>query len=333
MTGETPDPPAHMHAVVQRRYGGPEQLQVEDATVPTPRGDEVLVEVAAAGVDRGTWHLMTGLPRLVRLGFGLRGPKQPIPGLDVAGRVVAVGDEVTRFAVGDDVFGIARGSFAGYAAAEEAKLAHRPTSVPIDHAAVATVSGITALQALTDVGRLESGMRVLVMGAAGGVGSYAVQIARALGAHVTGVASTPKLDAVRALGAHEVVDYTTADPLDGATTHDLIIDTGGRRRLRDLRRALTPTGTLVIVGGEDGGVWTGGIGRQLRAMLWSPFTRQRLRTFISAERHRDMERLAELMVSGDVTPSIGGRYDLDHAADALRDLEAGRITGKALIRV
>ncbi len=335
----TPPPPVpplpeRMRAVVQHRYGGPEQLRVEQVPVPTIGPDEVLVEVAGAGVDRGTWHLMVGLPLMIRLASGLRGPKQPIPGLDVAGRVVASGEDVTRFEVGDQVFGIADGSFAELAAAKESKLSHRPANVPVDQAAVATVSGITALQALTDVGELGAGQQVLVMGASGGVGSYAVQIAKALGAHVTGVASTPKLDFVRSLGADEVVDYTSTDPLETTGTHDLIVDIGGRRRLRDLRRALGPAGTLVIVGGEGGGDWTGGfLGRLGRAMVWSPFIGQRLRGFVSEEHHRFVDRLAELMASGEVTPAIGGRYDLEHAGDAIADLAAGRIAGKALVEV
>ncbi|MEZ5144594.1 MAG: NAD(P)-dependent alcohol dehydrogenase [Acidimicrobiales bacterium] len=323
-----------MRAIVQDRYGPADVLELRTVDRPGLADTEVLVEVHAAGLDRGVWHLMTGTPYLLRLlGFGLTAPKQPVLGADVAGRVVAVGEDVTRFRPGDEVFGIARGSFADYAVADEAKLAPKPAGLTDEQAAVATLSGITALQALTDVGRLEPSQRVLVLGASGGVGTYAVQLATALGGHVTGVCSTAKVDAVRALGADDVVDYTAEDALDGRTRYDLIVDIGGCNRLRRLRRALTANGTLVIVGGEGGGRWTGGIGRQLRAMLLSPFVGQRLTAFISKERTEVIERLAEHLERGDVTPVVGATYDLAAAPDALRDLEGGRVTGKAAIRV
>lgn len=276
---------------------------------------------------------MTGEPYLIRLGFGLTKPKRPVIGLDVAGRVVAVGDEVTRFAVGDEVFGIAKGSFAEYAAASEDKLAHKPADLPVEQAAVATISGITALQALTEIGDLQAGQRVLVIGASGGVGSYAVQIAKALGGEVTGVSSTAKVEMVRALGADHVIDYTADDFVDGVTRYDLIIDIGGRNSIRRLRRALEPRGTLVIVGGEDGGRWTGGIGRQLRATLLSPFVHQRLRTFISKEHHTFIEELATHIESGAVVPTIGARFPLERTADALHALAAGTASGKSVIVV
>ncbi len=325
---------ATMRAVARDRYGSAERLELRTVAVPTPSAGEVLVEVAAAGVDRGVWHLMTGLPYLVRFaGYGLRRPKQPVIGMDVAGRVVAVGHGVSRFRPGDRVFGIADGSFAEFAIAAERKLAHLPDGVSFVDGAATPVSGLAALQAVRDVGRLRSGQRVLVLGASGGVGSFAVQIAQHLGAEVTGVASSAKLDLVRALGAERVIDYRTTDPLDGSEQYDLIVDAGGRNSLRRLRLALAPRGTLVIVGGEGGGRVTGGVGRQLRAMLLSPFVRQRLTTFISKERHEDVATLGELIAAGAVTAAVGRTYPLAEAPTAIADLEAGRTRGKAVVAV
>ncbi len=323
-----------MRAVVQRSYGPADTLELQTVEMPAIGSDEVLVEVHAAGVDRGTWHLMTGLPYLVRVtGFGLTKPKQPILGLDVAGRVVDVGTSVSRFGIGDEVFGIASGSFAEYCAASSDKLARKPRRASFEQAAVSGVSGITALQALTDVARLQPEHRVLVIGASGGVGSFAVQLAAALGARVTGVAGTDKLDLVRDLGADDVVDYTREDFADRGIRYDVIVDIGGRSTIARLRSALTEKGTLVIVGGENGGRWTGGIGRQLRAMLLSPVVEQRLTTFISKEHHSSMERLADFIEDGDVVPSIGQRFTLDDAASAIRGLEGGTARGKSVIIV
>ena len=330
----TNDRPATMRAVVQHAYGSVDDLELEIVDRPTIAADEVLIEVHAAGVDRGVWHLMTGTPYLIRIaGFGLTKPKQPIQGMDVAGRVVDLGADVTRFSLGDDVFGIASGSFAEYAVAKADKLALKPSTATFDQAAASAISGITALQALTDVGELEAGQDVLVIGASGGVGTFAVQLAKALGAHVTGVASTAKVDLVRSLGADHVIDYTVADPTDGSRRYDLIIDVGGRTPVRRLRRALTSRGTLVIVGGENGGRWTGGIGRQLRAMLLSPFTGQRLTTFISKEARSSIERLAAFIETGDVVPAVGQRFALENTADAIRGMEAGNTRGKSVIVV
>ncbi len=323
-----------MRAVLQRSYGSADTLQLRTVDRPAVGANEVLVEVHAAGVDRGTWHLMTGMPYLVRFaGFGLTKPKQAIPGLDVAGRVAAVGTGVTRFAPGDEVFGIATGAFAEYAVASEHKLAHKPSIATFEQAGVLAVSGITALQALTDVGKLRAGQSVLIIGASGGVGTYAVQLAKALGAEVTGVAGTAKLDLVRSIGADHIVDYTREDYLDGDRRYDLIVDIGGRNALRRLRRALTPTGTLVIVGGEGGGRVAGGVGRQLRAVLRSPTVKQRLTTFISKEHHAVMERLAEFVKSGDVVPAVGQRFSLEDTAAAMAALQAGATSGKTVIVV
>lgn len=323
-----------MRAVVQSEYGSARTLSMANIDRPDLGPEEVMIEVAAAGVDRGVWHLMTGSPYLVRLaGYGMTRPKNAVPGLDVAGRVVATGDDVERFQVGDPVFGIARGAYAEYATAEESKLAHKPANLTFEQAAVAAISGITALQALTDVGGAEAGQEVLVIGASGGVGSYAVQIAKALGATVTGVASAAKADLVASLGADHVIDYETSDYLDGSRRFDLIIDIGGLNPIRKLRNALNHSGTLVIVGGEGGGRWTGGIGRQVRAKMMSPFVSQRLTFFLSSEHHSHMDRLARLMEIGEVAPAVGGRYLLDQVPQALADLEAGRASGKSVVIV
>lgn len=323
-----------MRAVVQRAYGSSETLTLAEIPRPTVASHEVLIEVHAAGVDRGVWHLMTGLPYVVRLvGYGLTRPKVATPGMDVAGRVVAVGADVERFQVGQEVFGIARGAYADYAVAEADKLAHKPATISFEQASVAAISGITALQALTEVAGVEAGQDVLIIGASGGVGSYAVQIARALGARVTGVASGAKADLVRSLGADAVIDYRAGDYLDGSRRYDVIIDIGGRNSLRRLRRALSDSGTLVIVGGEGGDRLTGGSWRQMLAPLVSAFVPQRLTTFVSTEHYRYIEELAGYIERGQVTPAVGRTYGLDEAAVAIDDLTAGRAQGKSAILV
>jgi NADPH:quinone reductase-like Zn-dependent oxidoreductase len=328
------DGPPTMRAIVQDRYGSADVFRLEQVARPQIGVDEVLVHVEAAGLDRGTWHLMTGQPYLLRvLGFGLRGPKSRVPGLDVAGTVVAVGSAVTRFSRGDEVFGISRGSFAEYAVVLEDKLSRKPANLTFDQAAVVPISAGTALQALTDAGGVERGQRVLIVGASGGVGSYAVQLAKAFEAEVTGVCSTAKLDLVRSLGADHVVDYTRQDFADGTNRYDLVLDIGGNSPLSRLRRALTPTGTLVIVGGEEGGRWTGGFGRSLRAPLLSPFVSQRLTMLASKERASDQERLIPLIEAGKVTPSIDRTYPLDRVPEAMRHLETGAVRGKVAITI
>jgi len=321
-----------MRAIVQDTYGSADVLRLARITPPEIAEDEVLLHVHAAGLDRGTWHLMTGRPYLLRLVSGIRRPKNPVPGVDVAGTVIAVGSAVTRFAAGDDVFGFGNGSFAEYAVAREDKLARKPVNASLEQAAVVPVSAATALQALCDVGHVESGQQVLIIGASGGVGSYAVQLAKAFGAEVTGVGSTTKLDLVRSLGADHVIDYTRDDFADGEHRYDLILDIGGNPALSRLRRALTPTGTAVIVGGEEGGNLTG-MNRQLRALALSPFVRQRLTMFIAKQRSRDLERLTELIDAGKVTPSIDRTYPLDQVPEAMRHLEAGKARGKVAITI
>lgn len=321
-----------MRAVVQERYGGSEVLRVAQVPRPDHTEHEVLVRVRAAGLDRGTEHLMTGKPYAMRLGFGMRRPRNPVSGRDVAGTVAAVGAAVTRFAVGDEVYGIAPGSFAEYAVAREDKLARKPVNLSFEQAAVVPISAGTAVQALLDVGRLQAGQAVLVLGASGGVGSYAVQLAKAFGAEVTGVSSTAKLDLVASLGADHVLDYTCDDFADGARRYDLILDIAGNPSLSRLRRALVPRGTVVFVGGENAGSLIG-LGRQLRGALASPLVRQRLALFVAKERASDCERLTELIEAGKVVPTLDRTYLLDEAPAAMRLLETGKVRGKIAITV
>jgi NADPH:quinone reductase-like Zn-dependent oxidoreductase len=322
-----------MKAIVQDRYGSADVLRLRDIDRPELGNDDVLVRVLAAGVDPGVWHLMTGLPYLVRLGFGLRAPKTPVRGMDVAGRVEEVGENVTQFEVGDEVFGTCNGSFAEYARATEDKLALKPANLSFEQAAAVPVSACTALHALRDSGEVRAGQKVLIVGASGGVGTFAVQLAKAFGAQVTGVCSTTKLELVRSIGADQVIDYTRDDFSQMGERYDLILDIAGNRSLSLLRSALTPEGTLVIVGGEGGGPWLGGTDRQIRALILSPFVRHNLRNFISVENKGDLLVLKELIESGKVTPVIDRTYPLREAPDAIRYLEDGHARGKVVIEV
>jgi NADPH:quinone reductase-like Zn-dependent oxidoreductase len=326
-----------MKAIVQDTYGSPDVLELRDIDKPEIGDDEVLVHVHAAGVGRDVWHIMTGLPYPIRLaGYGLRAPKNPVIGSDVAGVVEAVGKNVTRFQPGDEVFGIGKGSYAEYVRAPEDKLASKPANLPFEQAAVVAISGLTALQGLRDHGRVEPGQKVLIVGASGGVGTFAVQIAKAFGAHVTGVCSTTKVDLVRSIGADHVIDYTRDDFAEGAEgeqRYDVILDIGGNSSLSRLRRALNLQGTLVIVGGETGGRWLGGTDRQLRALMLSPFVGQKLRTFISSENHEDLIVLKVSIESGKVTPVIDRTYPLSEVPEAIRYLEEGQAQGKVVIIV
>jgi len=263
--------------------------------------------------------------------LGFAGPKDRVPGRDLAGTVAAVGADVFRFEVGDEVYGVGRGAFAEYAAVRADKLVRKPATLSFVQAAVVPISAATALQALCDHGRLEPGQRVLVIGASGGVGSYAVQLAKALGAEVTGVASTAKLDLVRSLGADHVIDYTREDFAEPGARFDLILDIAGNPKLSRLRRALTPTGTVVIVGGENGGNLTGGMSRTLRALAVSPFLRQRFVNFINKERAGDLDRLGALIDAGQITPSVCRTYPLDQVPEAMRRLASGQVRGKVAI--
>jgi len=323
-----------MKAIVRDTYGPPDVLELRDIDRPETGDDEVLVHVHAAGVGRDVWHVMTGLPYPLRLaGYGLRAPKNPVIGSDVAGVVEAVGENVTRFQPGDEVFGIGKGSYAEYALALEDKLASRPANLTFEQAAVLAISGSTALQALRDHGRVEPGQEVLIIGASGGVGTFAVQIAKSYGAEVTGVCSTAKVEMVRSIGADRVIDYTREDFAEGEERYDLILDIGGNSSLARLRRALSPQGTLIITGGETGGRWLGGTDRQLRALALSPFVGQKLGTFVARENHEDLIFLKELIESGKVTPAIDRTYLLSEAPEAIRYLEEGHARGKVVITV
>jgi NADPH:quinone reductase-like Zn-dependent oxidoreductase len=322
-----------MEAIVQDLYGSADRLRLAQIERPVITADEVLVQVRAAGVDRGTCHLMRGEPYLIRiLGFGFRGPKNRVPGLDVAGMVVAAGADVSRFQVGDEVFGIARGSFAEYAAAREDKLVRKPAGLSFEQAAVVAVSGLAAIKGL-HAGRIAAGQKALIIGASGGVGTYAVQLAKAFGAKVTGVASTAKAGLVRSIGADQVIDYTREDFADGRQHYDLILDIGGNSHLSRLRRALTPKGTLVIAGSE-GAKWTG-VGRQTRALMLSPLVPQRLTMYISStnKRQADLEALCQQIEAGHLTPVVGKTYPLAEVPEAIRHLESGHAQGKIAITI
>ncbi len=325
-----------MTAIVQDRYGSaPEGLfRVAEIDRPAMGDGEVLVRVRAASVDRGTWHIMSGLPYPIRLaGFGLRRPTYANPGRNLAGTVEAIGPEVTGFAPGDEVFGMATSTFAEFAAARPGKLAPKPANLSFDQAAAVPVSGATALQAVRDHGRVQAGEKVLILGASGGVGSFAVQIAKASGAEVTGVCSTTKVDMVRALGADCVVDYTAEDFADGGPRYDVILDIGGNARLTRLRSALTPRGRLIIVGGETDGRFLGGSGRQIRAKVLSAFIGQKLGTFVASENAADLIALRDLIEAGKLTPAIDRAYPLAEAAAAIRHLMDGHARGKLVISV
>ncbi len=325
-----------MKAVVQDIYGSPDTLRFTEIEMPVIGDDEVLVKVLAAGVDPGVWHLMTGRPYLVRLmGMGVRRPKVRVKGRDLSGVVDAVGRRVTRFRPSDEVYGVTMaGSFAEYTRSRDKDLARKPANLTFEKAAAVPISGMTALQGLRDVGRVQSGQDVLVIGAAGGVGSFAVQLAHAFGARVTGMCSTAKTDLVRSIGADDVIDYTREGVDARGPQFDLILDTAGRRPLSSLGRALTPHGTLVIVGGEGGGRWLGGFDRQiLRAPVRSMFSDQRLRAVVAKERTEDLEYLTTLIEEGKVTPVIDRTFPLREAPEAIRYLALGHPGGKIVVTV
>ncbi len=314
-----------MKAVVQRRYGS---AVLGELDVPVPGPGEVLLEVRAAGVDMGTWHLLSGRPYLLRfIGYGFRGPKSPVPGMDVSGVVKETGPGVSGFAPGDEVFGTCAGSFAEYAVAPATQLARKPAGLSFAEAAAVPISGGTALQGLREV---RAGQRVLVLGAGGGVGSYGVQIAKALGAHVTGVCSTRKVELVRELGADEVVDYTVAD---FTGTYDLVLDCGGNRSLSRLRRASVPRGTVVLVGSETGGSLTGGVERALRAVLVNPFVSQKFVMLISNARGDVFDELRALIEAGSVTPAVDRAFPLPEALDAIEYVYSRRSRGKVVVTI
>jgi len=325
-----------MTAIVQDEYGtAPEEvLRLAEISRPAIAADEVLVRVHAASVDRGTWHLMTGLPYPIRLaGFGLRRPKAPNPGRSLAGTVESAGQEVTGFEPGDEVYGTCDGSFAPYVRARAARLAPKPANLSFEQAAAVPVSALTALQAVRDHAKVQPGQRVLIIGASGGVGTFAVQIAKAFGAEVTGVCSTAKTDLVRSIGADHVVDYTREDFADGEHRYDVILDIGGNSRLSHLRRALTDHGRLVMVGGETGGRWLGGMDRMLRAILLFRLVSQELSTFIASENSADLGVLRDLIESGKIAPAVDWTYPLRETPAAIRHFQEGRARGKVVITI
>ena len=324
--------PGQMRAVIQHRYGTADVLRAAHVPRPVVGDGQVLVRVRAAGLDRGTEHLLTGKPYAVRLAMGVRRPKNPVPGRDVAGIVTHVGAGVDGFAPGDEVYGVAPGSFAEYALTTSDKLSRKPADVSFAQAAVVPISGGTALQALTSAGRLHAGQTVLITGASGGVGSYAVQIARALGADVTAVCSAAKTDYVSAIGAHHVLTYPHDDWTDGTRRWDLIIDIAGNPTIRQLRRALTAHGTAVLVGGENAGAILG-MSRQIRGALISPFVRQRFVPLLARERADVYERLTALIEAGQLDPALDRIYPLEEAPDAMRHLQRGTVRGKVAISV
>lgn len=320
-----------MKAIIRDAYGSVDALRLADIDQPVAGEVDVLVHVHAAGVDQGVWHLMTGTPYAMRLaGFGIRAPKNALLGYDVAGRIEAVGAQVTEFRPGQEVFGTCRGSFAEYAVARADRLLPKPGNVTFEQAAVVPISGFAALQAVREQGGVRSGQRVLIIGAGGGVGTFAVQIAKADGAEVTGVCSASKAELVRSIGADHVIDYTREDFVDGRNRYDVILDIAGNRSLSELRRALTPRGTLVIVGGEDAGKWLG-IRRQLRAAALSPFVRQKLGFFISKERPEDLEELRKLLEAGTIRPVVDKTFPLEEVPSAIQYLRDGRARGKIVV--
>jgi NADPH:quinone reductase-like Zn-dependent oxidoreductase len=322
-----------MEAIVQSRYGTDPRAVLEYTVTSTPStaDDQLLVRVAAASVDMGTWHCMTGVPYAMRLmGFGFRAPKASNPGRAFAGTVVSVGRDVTTFEPGDEVYGTCDGSLAEFVVADVATIAGKPANLSFEQAAAAPISGVTALHAIRKA-NVQPNQRVLIVGASGGVGTFTVQIAKAAGAEVTGVCSTRKVDLVRSLGADYVIDYTVEDFARGAVRYDVIVDTGGNRRLRDLRPVLTEQGALVIVGGETDGRWLGGFERSLAAALLSPFVSQTLAMLASKGNGADLDELRGLIESGSVLPAIDRTYSMKDSGEAIARVRAGNAAGKIIL--
>jgi len=328
------DQETRMKAIVQDKYGAPQDvLTLQEIEKPTIGEEDVLVQVRAAGVHIGDWLVGSGLPYMIRMGYGLTKPKNRVPGMEFSGQIEAVGKNVTQFQLGDDVFGFSNaGAFAEYVSVSQDAVAMKPTNASFEEAAAVPISGFTAIQALRDVGNVQEGQKVLVIGASGGVGTYAVQIAKALSAEVTGVCSTRNVEMVRLIGADHVVDYTQEDITDSGQQYDLILDTAGNRPLSDLRRVLTPNGTLVIVGGS-GGAWLMGTGRSLKALVVSPFTDQKLTMFLSKTTKEDLVALTELIESGEVKPVIDATFTLDETAAALTHVGERHTRGKTVVTV
>jgi NADPH:quinone reductase-like Zn-dependent oxidoreductase len=323
-----------MKAIAQRAYGSADALEYTDVEPPIAGDDEVLIDVRAAGLHIGDWHVMTGLPYMLRVvGFGLLAPKVKVRGIDVAGVVTSVGKQVTEFRAGDRVFGTCEGSFAERAKAPVSSLAPMPSNLTFEEAAVIPTSAFAALQALRNHGEIQRGQQVLIIGATGAVGSFAVQLAKAFGAEVTGVCGTAKIEVLKALGADHVIDYNKEDFTTGDRRYDLILETGGNHPLAELRRALKHDGTLVLVGGEGGNRVLGSTGKWIQALALSPFGRQRLRPLSTSPNKSDLLILKALIEDGKLTPTIGRRFSLREVPDAFRYLQRGTGTGKVVITV
>ncbi len=321
-----------MQAIVTTRYGSPDVLQLKEVARPVVEDDRVLVRVRAASVNPYDWHMLRGLPYIVRLGEGLRRPRRTGLGIDVAGQVEAVGKQVTQFQPGDEVFGGCGGAFAEYVRPREKFLVPKPTNLSFEQAAAVPTAGWTALQGLRDHGQLQAGQRVLINGASGGVGTFAVQLAKAFGAEVTGVCSTRNVDLVRSIGADEVIDYTREDFTRRGQRYDLVLDAVGNRSLSAYRRALQPRGTLVLVGAPKGR-WVGPLAPLLKARILAPFVSQRMVWFLAQQTQADLGVLKELIEAGKVMPVIDRTYPLRQTPEAIRYLEAGRARGKVVITV
>jgi NADPH:quinone reductase-like Zn-dependent oxidoreductase len=323
-----------MKAIVSRCYGPPSALRLEEIVKPVPAADELLVRVHAASVNPLDWHYMRGKPYLVRLGAGMGAPEVPRLGVDFAGTVEAVGNGVTRFKPGDEVFGGRTGAFAEYVTVRESRaLALKPANVSFEQAAAVPIAAITALQGLRDKGHLQPGQKVLINGASGGVGTFAVQIAKSYGAEVTGVCSTRNAPLIRSLGADHVIDYTREDFTRNGQHYDLIIDVVGSHSLLEYRRVLNPRGIVVIVGSASVGDWVGFLITPLDAIVLSKFVSQKFVPFLAELNHEDLSVLAELMQSGKVTPFIDRTYSLKELPAAMQYVEEGHARGKVVITV
>ena len=322
-----------MKAIVQDSYGLPDALELRDIDTPTVAEGEVLIRVVAAAINPADWAFMRGIPYLFRPAYGLTKPRNPVRGSDVAGSVMAVGTEVARLRVGDEVFGSGRGTLAEYAVAKEANLAIKPANLSAEEAAAVPMGGLTALQALRDAAKVEPGQKVLVTGASGGVGSFAVQIAKSMGAEVTAVCSTRNVDRVRSIGADHVIDYTQEDFTRNGRAYDVIVDNAGTRSLRDTRRAMTPTGTLIPNNGQLDRVWVASLPRLMRTMAWSLFVGQKARMVLSAANYEDLEAIKELIEAGRVKPLIDRTYQLAEAPEAMAYLGDGHARGKIVVEV
>lgn len=320
-----------MKAIVYRHYGSPDVLHYEDVDTPAPADNEVLVKVRAAAVNPLDWHFMRGTPYLVRLMAGLSKPKFTRLGVDVAGVVESVGTSATQFKPGDAVFGRCRGGFAEYVCTDESSLVLKPSNVTFDQAACAHVAGLSALQGLRDHGKLQKGKRVLINGAAGGVGTFAVQIAKWLGADVTAVCSARNVAMIRSIGADRVIDYTKEDFTRSEQRYDLILDCIGNHSLSARRRSLTPTGICVMVGGSNEGLWIGPMVEMIKALVISKFVSQQFVMMLTKSKQADLQLMHELMQSGKVTPVIDRCYALSEASAAIRYLEEGHARGKVVI--